>query len=146
MAAGPRQLDLNHAMIYSEDVSRALEFYRDVLGLTVLEEFRAGARLVYARLKLPSGPSTIALHQLAPGDTLHTGGIRLYFEVPDLEDTCNALQAAGVVFSQTPTLMPWGWTHAYLNDPDGHELSLYRAGSKRLESGSSMPSMPHAGD
>jgi hypothetical protein len=28
--------------------------------------------------------------------------------------------------------MPWGWTHAYLNDPDGHEVSLYWAGVKRL--------------
>jgi hypothetical protein len=26
-----------------------------------------------------------------------------------------------------------GWTHAYLNDPDGHEVSLYSAGQKRLK-------------
>jgi hypothetical protein len=29
--------------------------------------------------------------------------------------------------------MPWGWKHAYLDDPDGHELSLYWAGKKRLQ-------------
>jgi hypothetical protein len=28
--------------------------------------------------------------------------------------------------------MPWGWEHAYLNDPDGHEVSLYWAGDKRF--------------
>ena len=26
-----------------------------------------------------------------------------------------------------PKDMPWGWRHAYLNDPDGHEISLYWA-------------------
>jgi hypothetical protein len=30
-------------------------------------------------------------------------------------------------------MMPWGWKHAYLSDPDGHELSLYRAGAKRFQ-------------
>ena len=69
-------LELNHAMIYSRDVSRALSFYRDLLGLTVLEEVRAGDRVVYARLKLPSGPGTIALHLLPPNEALNTGGIR----------------------------------------------------------------------
>ncbi|MFN0165910.1 MAG: VOC family protein [Bryobacteraceae bacterium] len=56
--SGPAALDLNHAMIYSRDVTRALGFYRDILGLTLLEEFRAGDRLVYARLKLPAGTAT----------------------------------------------------------------------------------------
>jgi len=31
-----------------------------------------------------------------------------------------------------PKRMPWGWDHAYLDDPDGHEVSLYWAGTKRL--------------
>jgi hypothetical protein len=30
-------------------------------------------------------------------------------------------------------MMPWGWRHAYLNDPDGHEISLYWAGEKPHE-------------
>jgi hypothetical protein len=29
--------------------------------------------------------------------------------------------------------MPWGWKHAYLDDPDGHEVSLYWAGAKRFK-------------
>ena len=29
--------------------------------------------------------------------------------------------------------MPWGWRHAYLNDPDGHEISLYWAGENRMK-------------
>jgi hypothetical protein len=36
------------------------------------------------------------------------------------------------VFTQGPQRMAWGWDHAYLTDPDGHELSLYFAGPARL--------------
>jgi len=43
------------------------------------------------------------------------------------------LESAGVVLTQPPKLMPWGWKHAYLNDPDGHEISLYWAGRKRFQ-------------
>ncbi|HXP87385.1 MAG TPA: VOC family protein [Bryobacteraceae bacterium] len=126
-------MDLNHAMIYTRDVSRALAFYHGLLGLTVLEEVRGPDRLVYARLKLPSGAATIALHLLAPGEELNTGGVRLYFEVRDLDKLCRKLEADGAKFSKLPTVMPWGWKHAYLDDPDGHEISLYWAGQKRLK-------------
>jgi hypothetical protein len=40
--------------------------------------------------------------------------------------------AGTTTIAQLPKAMPWGWTHAYLNDPDGHEVSLYSAGAKRL--------------
>lgn len=59
-------------------------------------------------------------------------GIRLYFEVKELDEFCNELASNGVKFDQMPADMPWGWKHAYLRDPDGHELSLYWAGEKRL--------------
>ena len=104
----------------------------DHLGFKLLENFQHEGRSVYARLKSPRGNTTIALHAVAPGDELHTGGIRLYFEVQDLERFCERLESAGVQFSQKPKQMPWGWRHAYLNDPDGHEVSLYSAGAKRL--------------
>ena len=128
-------LDFNHAMIYSRDLSRAVEFYRDLLGLTLLEDFRGGDRIVYARLKSANN-GTIALHLLEPGAKFEPGAVRLYFEIRQLEKFCKRLEAAGAKFSKPPAMMPWGWTHAYLDDPDGHEISLYWAGSKRLKKGS----------
>jgi catechol 2,3-dioxygenase-like lactoylglutathione lyase family enzyme len=125
-------MNFNHAMIYSRDIARALNFYRDRLGFILLEEFVHGGMSVYARLKSPGSDSTIALHKLAPGDALQTGGIRLYFEIADLDETVERLESAGVQFTKMPAVMPWGWKHAYLDDPDGHEISLYWAGEKRL--------------
>ena len=126
-------LDMNHAMVYSQDVDRALIFYRDRLGFELLETYLHAGRPVYARLRVPGSNSTIALHLAAPGQPLHAGGIRLYFETRSLTSFCKKLEAAGVVFTKPPALMPWGWRHAYLDDPDGHEVSLYWAGAKRLK-------------
>src|SRR5690349_25007716 len=115
MASCPTMLEFNHAMIYSRDIARALAFYRDLLGLTLIEEYRYGDRLVYARLKATKGDSTIALHLLAPGETLQAGGIRLYFEVRDLDRFCKKLESGGAKFSKPPAVMPWAWKHAYLD-------------------------------
>ena len=89
----------------------------------------------YARLKSPGGDTTIALHVQDLGQKLDpkTEGLRLYFEVKGLDAFCAALGRKGVTFDQTPKTMPWGWKHAYLRDPDGHEISLYWAGKARLK-------------
>jgi catechol 2,3-dioxygenase-like lactoylglutathione lyase family enzyme len=127
-ARAKASVTFNHAMIYVSDLARAVDFYGNRLG------FRLLARVdpVYARLRAPRGTSTIALHALEEGGSADAPGVRLYFEVEDLERFCKRLAADGVVFKQPPQKQPWGWTHAYLDDPDGHEISLYRAGAMRL--------------
>jgi catechol 2,3-dioxygenase-like lactoylglutathione lyase family enzyme len=123
----------NHAMIYVQRIEPALRFYRDRLGFRLIESFRWKGRAVYARLRAPRGNSSIALHLPEGKDAPNTrSGIRLYFEVKNLEQLCARLKRAGVKFSQMPKRMPWGWKHAYLKDPEGYELSLYWAGPKRL--------------
>ncbi len=125
-----RGAEFNHAMIYTADVDRALGFYRDLLGFEIIEVYPK----VYARLKSPRGTASIALHLLEQGQTLDPKreGMRLYFEVEKLDAFCKKLEAAGVKLKQPPKDMPWGWRHAYLDDPDGHEVSLYWAGAKRF--------------
>lgn len=127
------KLTFNHAMIYSKDVERALAFYRDLLGFKLIEDFRYEGRPVYARLRAPGGDCTIALHQAEPNISLSSEGVRLYFEVRDLDDFCRKLQQKNFYITQLPRMMPWGWRHAYLNDPDGHEISLYWAGENRMK-------------
>lgn len=123
----------NHAMIYVRRIEPALRFYRDRLGFRLIETFKWQGKLVYARLRSPRGNTSIALHLPEANDKPNPrGGIRLYFEFEDLDRVCARLKKAGVKFKQMPKRMPWGWTHAYLKDPDGYELSLYWAGAKRL--------------
>lgn len=127
------KLSFNHAMIYTRDVARSLHFYGDLLGFKTIEVVQGGPVPVYARLQSPNGTATIALHLAERGQELPAfDSMRLYFEVKELDAFCKLLAAEGVEITQMPKPMPWGWTHAYLNDPDGHEVSLYWAGAKRL--------------
>ena len=130
---GGDKLTFNHAMVYAANVERALGFYRDLLGFKVVDEFRHEGKPVYARLRAPGGDGTIALHMAGPGTSLASDGVRLYFEIRELDDFCRKLQAKGFYITQMPRMMPWGWRHAYLNDPDGHEISLYWAGENRMK-------------
>jgi catechol 2,3-dioxygenase-like lactoylglutathione lyase family enzyme len=127
------QLTFNHAMIYVKDVDRGLRFYRDLLGFKLIEDFRYEGTPVYARLRAPGGDGTIALHQAGPAVSVSSDGVRLYFEVRDLDNFCGKLQKKNFYITQLPRMMPWGWRHAYLNDPDGHEISLYWAGENRMK-------------
>ncbi len=131
--AKARALDFNHAMVYSRDVERSLRFYTELLGLKKVDEFRYEGKPVYARVRAVEGEGTIAIHQLGPGASSASEGVRLYFETPDLDEFCRGLQAKGFYITQLPRMMPWGWKHAYLNDPDGHEISLYWAAGGRMK-------------
>jgi catechol 2,3-dioxygenase-like lactoylglutathione lyase family enzyme len=124
-------LSFNHAMIYTTDLARAATFYHDLLGFEVVERY-PGA---YLRLKSPAGTSTIALHLVDRGQTMdaRAEGLRLYFEVEELDAFCAALAKRNALFDQMPRDMPWGWRHAYLRDPDGHQISLYWAGKARFQ-------------
>jgi catechol 2,3-dioxygenase-like lactoylglutathione lyase family enzyme len=132
-ASDGAKLTFNHAMIYARDVDKTLPFYRDLLGFKLIEDFRHEGKSVYARLRAPGGDGTIALHQAAPGAPVSSDGVRLYFEIRELDDFCRKLQQKGFYITQLPRMMPWGWRHAYLNDPDGHEISVYWAGENRMK-------------
>jgi catechol 2,3-dioxygenase-like lactoylglutathione lyase family enzyme len=127
------KLSFNHAMIYLKDVGGGIDFYRSWLGFRLIEDYRHEGKSVYARLQAPGGNGTIALHQAGPGASVASDGVRLYFEVRELDTFCQKLRNRGFVFTQQPQMMPWGWRHAYLNDPEGHEISLYWAGEQRMQ-------------
>ena len=122
-------VEFNHAMVYVRDLGTAMKFYVDHLGFQVIEVYGMG----YARLRSPKGAMTIALHLAEPAQQISSEGVRLYFEVKELDKFCARLQDAGIRIAEPPKMMPWGWRHAYLNDPDGHEVSLYWAGKKRFQ-------------
>jgi predicted enzyme related to lactoylglutathione lyase len=127
------KLTFNHAMIYTKDVERSMRFYLDMMGFKLIEDFRYEGTPVYARLRAPGGDGTIALHQAGPGVSVASDGVRLYFEIRDVDGFCRKLQQKGFYIPQGPRMMPWGWRHVYLNDPDGHEISLYWAGDNRMQ-------------
>ena len=117
--SGPPLPSLHSVAIFVSDLTRALEFYRDSLGLPVTQQGSFGAELL-------EGPTHIGVHPAVHEDAKklvgrHTG-ITLF--VPDLLHYCGDLHARGVRFVTEPTQQPWG-IMAMIADPDGNILALW---------------------
>ena len=129
------------------DMDRALAFWRDALGLEVLNDWVSeadylaeitgypGVRLRLAFLRLPGTEARLELIQYleppgAPRDqpTNVPGAAHLCFDVPDIAAAYQELRAKGVRFTSPPVEITsvanrgaWG---VYLVDPDGITLEL----------------------
>ena len=111
--------EIGQVAITVDDLPRARDFYRDVLGMRLLFDagtmafFQCGSVRVMLGLPEKPGPS---------------GGTILYFRVGDLDGTHAALEAKGVGFVQGPHLVARMPDHelwmAFLKDPDGNVLGL----------------------
>jgi methylmalonyl-CoA/ethylmalonyl-CoA epimerase len=105
-----------------EDLDRAVAFYREVLGLTLLGRFDPPG-LAFFQV----GESRILLEAAAPSSLL-------YLEVPDIDAEHARLEAAGVTFQRGPHLLfhhdgtfaPAGlqeWM-AFFHDSEGNLLAI----------------------
>lgn len=120
--ASPFGLSRIHQIaVVVHDVARAVAFYRDALGMTLLFEMPptlaffdcAGVRLM---LSLPSAP-----------EYDHPGSI-LYYTVPDIQEAVGELKARGLMFDGEPHIvgkLPKAdvWV-AFFKDPDQNVLAL----------------------
>lgn len=111
------------------DMRTSVSFYRDVLGLAVVQQSQPGddfdwglLRLNGAELMLNTAyekadrppapdPTRIAAHH----DTA------LYFACSDVDSAYAHLRAKGVNV-QPPTVAPYGMKQLYLKDPDGYTI------------------------
>ena len=72
-------------MLWTNDMDRAVAFYRDVIGLNVHAQSPNWSELTL-------GDSTVALHQGMNESFRMTG---LSFEVDDIDEACRAIETAG---------------------------------------------------
>jgi hydroxymethylpyrimidine/phosphomethylpyrimidine kinase len=118
-------VNLNQVTVGCLDLEESVRFYAR-LGLRQIVHSPPD----YARFECPEGGSTFSLHR--EPRVAKDGGPVVYFEVPDLDATVRALEAAGLVFEQGPRDQPWLWREAYLRDPAGNRVCLFHAGENRL--------------
>ena len=117
-------MNLNQVTVAVTDVPRAIAFYQR-LGLKLIVESLPD----YARFVCPDGLASFSLSREAH---VVAGSTLVYFECAELDAEVARLQAEGVTFEQLPQDQPWLWREAYLCDPDGNRICLYRAGENRL--------------
>jgi lactoylglutathione lyase len=113
-----------------DDYHEALRFYRDALGLPVLEEWDgadgAGAVLDAGRatLEVLSTSQAELVDRVEVGERV-AGSVRLALEVDDSAVTGAALAAAGAELLGGPTVTPWSHRNVRLRAPDGMQLTLF---------------------
>ena len=118
-------MKLNQVTVQSTDVARAVEFYKR-LGLILIVE----SLPKYARFVCPDGDTTFSIH--VADETAGAPRVVVYFECDDLDERVGQLKQAGISFESGPADQPWLWREAYLRDPDGNVICLYYAGENRL--------------
>jgi lactoylglutathione lyase len=113
-----------------EDYERALAFYRDTLGLRVLEAWREPAGHVTlldagrATLELLDPEHAAAVDELEVGRRV-AGTVRIALQVDDSAAVADAMEAAGADRLAGPVVTPWQHQNVRLVAPDGMQLTLF---------------------
>jgi lactoylglutathione lyase len=114
-----------------DDFDTALSFYRDSLGLPVLQVWEApeDARVVLldagrATLELVNEAQAAFIDEVEVGRRV-AGPVRVAFEVDDSEAVAERLVAAGAEQLAEPVTTPWNDRNVRLRAPDGMQLTLF---------------------
>lgn len=123
-----RQLRL---VVEAEDFERAVDFYRDTLGLA--EEFYVESEGGGVVMALQAGRATLEIvnpEQRRLIDELEVGRevsrqIRVAFEVTDAESATDRLVEAGAELLASPRETPWRSLNSRLEAPAGLQITLF---------------------
>jgi len=116
--------------VTADDYDEALRFYRDALGLPVVETWEnqggSGAILDAGRATL----EVLSRSQVEYVDEVEAGGVssgpvRFALEVDDSVEAAERLEAAGAARLGGPVVTPWQHRNVRLRAPDGMQLTLF---------------------
>lgn len=121
---------VHHIAIICSDYQRSLHFYTHVLGMTVMAEHYRESRQSYKTdlalgdeyvvelFSFPSPPPRVTRPEAA--------GLRhLAFEVDDIIETVQELDAMGVEHEEVRTDEYTGKRFLFFQDPDGQPIEVY---------------------
>jgi catechol 2,3-dioxygenase-like lactoylglutathione lyase family enzyme len=140
---------LYHVGFTVSDIERSVEFYRDVVGLTLYRRFTGtapylgtitgfpGATIEIALLRTPDGHGMLELLQYVSHpaaaterDTNRPGNAHVAFKVSDIDSACAELRQRGARLISDPVAITagvhTGGRAVYARDPDGFTIELYQ--------------------
>ena len=135
-----------HTMLRIRDLDRALDFFVTKLGLVESrrrESEKGRFTLVFLKSGAAGDPAEIELtYNWDQSEPYATGRFfgHLAFEVDDIYETCERLQAGGVDILRPPRDGPM----AFVKSPDGHSVELLQRG-EALAPREPWASMPNQG-
>ncbi len=128
---GPTGIRELRVALTVEDFDRSARFYRDGLGLAVVDEWSSndGQGLILsagrATLELVDEAQAEQIDRIEAGERT-SGPVRLAFNTPDVRTSAETLQEIGSDTEGDPVLTPWGHLNRRLRDPDGLQLTLFQ--------------------
>ncbi len=108
-------LQLKYVIKFVSDMSAAVKFYRDVLGLPLKFESPGWSEFL-------TGETTLALHPASEKNL--AGKVELGFTVPDVEVLYREMNAKGVQFTVPPKAQDFGGVLAQFIDSEGAACSV----------------------
>jgi catechol 2,3-dioxygenase-like lactoylglutathione lyase family enzyme len=107
----------------AQDFDRATAFYRDTLGLAVSASWDEHGRGI---IFVATGTGQIEIFEYVDaGSAPVPTGMKLAWEVDDVDAEFARLSAAGVPILEAPTDRPWGHRNITIADPDGIVVTLF---------------------
>ena len=106
-------------IVWTDDFTRMLRFYRDTLGLRPLHVKPAFVNFKWGGFRL-----SVAVHEGVSGRNADPLRLMINLAVSDIHAATERLREAGVEFSRPPERESWGGWVATFRDPDGNTLQL----------------------
>jgi catechol 2,3-dioxygenase-like lactoylglutathione lyase family enzyme len=112
----------NAVRFFVSDLNRAVDFYRNVLGL----QLTAHEESIYAVFQLSN--VTLLVERVDPGDREFKELVGRFtavsFNTGDINAAYDSLSALGIRFEGPPEKQFWGGTLAHFHDPDHNVVTL----------------------
>jgi predicted enzyme related to lactoylglutathione lyase len=103
------------------DQNRALDFYTEKLGFTIITDQPFDGKQRWIELRVPKAETRVVLFT-PEGDEKRIGSfMNMSYECDDIDKTYNELSARGVEFEGPPQKQPWG-TYAMFKDSEGNRF------------------------
>jgi len=148
-----RPVRLDHVSVTTADLDRSIAFYRDVIGLPLVDRgdldddvietltARPGARARWAELALGGGQVLELVQYLEPAEdgvdqrTWRPGATHIGLSIDAIDDVLERLGEQGYRSSEVVTLDEPGWEGVrcvYATDPDGVTIELVDRPAERI--------------
>ncbi|MCZ6580626.1 MAG: VOC family protein [Nitrospirae bacterium] len=117
---------LLHTRMRVSDMDQTIAFYRDVLGLEVLERKVSPRGSHLAFLAVPNSEELIELCSFPPSGPVKVQEdlVHLAFEVDNLDEMIQELTRKQIPITDGPTRTASGSRFIFIDAPDGYEVEL----------------------
>ena len=105
------------------DQNRALDFYTEKLGFTIITDQPFDEKQRWIELRVPKADTRVVLFT-AEGEEKRVGTMmNMSYECDDIDKTYEELKERGVEFEGAPEKQPWG-TYAIFKDSEGNRFVI----------------------